>query len=852
MKAIPSYYFAFAVYLVAMLSATGPARAISIQSDETVAIEECLAIEGSDWYQSAAAVDPIEIRMVIGNWSPPVAGDRVAFGTDDIREWRRIVAADDGWLHDEALRGGYAYIVVDSPEERIVILEGMAHRMVYANSEPRMGNLYQYKEEFESWEPRFNYSQVPILLKQGRNDLLFQGGRIPRLKVLIHPPRADVMINDNDATVPDLITGRKIDDWAAIVLINATAAPATDLYLVSRIDGSEASVQGIPLLQPLSVRKIAFKLAGEAPLQTGSVSLLLKLIQGTKEKGQAMDERELLLQVKHPNENHKRTFVSGIDGSVQYFSVNPAQDAERFPSPALFLSVHGAGVEAINQSGSYGAKSWGHVVAPTNRRPYGFNWEDWGRIDALEVLDIVMGTLDIDPERVYLTGHSMGGHGTWHLGALHPDRFAALGPSAGWISFWSYRPSREITVDTPIQKMLMRATLPSRTFDLIQNYNEHGIYILHGADDDNVPADQSRQMVDRLNTFHSDFIYNEEPGVGHWWDKSDEDGVDCVDWHPMFDFFARHSRPGKERVRHADFQTPNPGISAWNHWLCIEAQTKQLEMSSADVRFDPGKKRFVGRTENVARLTIDVTHIATDDSIRIDINGQSIGPIEYPISTHRLTLYHENGRWNVGGPAPPSHKGPHRYGTFKDAINHRVVFVFGSNGSPDENAWAFAKSRFDAETFWYQGNGSIEVIRDMDFDPSADPDRNVILYGNAETNAAWRALLGDNPVQVRPGEILIGKKKLSGDDLGVLLIRPRPGSDTACVGIVGGTGISGMRLTDRRPYMHPGFAYPDLVVFRAGEAEHGWDIACAAGIFGLDWSVENGEFVWVDSGANKR
>ena len=57
-------------------------------------------------------------------------------------------------------------------------------------------------------------------------------------------------------------------------------------------------------------------------------------------------------------------------------------------NPSLFLSVHGAEVEAISQARAYKPKTEGPIVAPTNRRPRGFNWEDWGRLDALEVLEI--------------------------------------------------------------------------------------------------------------------------------------------------------------------------------------------------------------------------------------------------------------------------------------------------------------------------------------------------------------------------------------------------------------------------------------------------------------------------------
>jgi len=70
---------------------------------------------------------------------------------------------------------------------------------------------------------------------------------------------------------------------------------------------------------------------------------------------------------------------------------------------ALVLSLHGAAVQALNQVNSYARKDWCHIVAPTNRRPYGFDWEDWGRLDALEVLEHARKRLGTDPRRTYLT-----------------------------------------------------------------------------------------------------------------------------------------------------------------------------------------------------------------------------------------------------------------------------------------------------------------------------------------------------------------------------------------------------------------------------------------------------------------
>ena len=153
------------------------------------------------------------------------------------------------------------------------------------------------------------------------------------------------------------------------------------------------------------------------------------------------------------------------------------------------------------------------------------------------------GAIPSIPARVYLTGHSMGGHGAWILGAQFPGAFAAVGPSAGWISFRTYASRQKEEGPSEIEKMTARALLQGDTLALVRNFGNHGIYILHGEKDESVPVAQARQMAETLGEFHKDFVYHEEKEAGHWWDKSDEPGTDCVDWAPMFDFFARHALP---------------------------------------------------------------------------------------------------------------------------------------------------------------------------------------------------------------------------------------------------------------------------------------------------------------------
>src|SRR5262249_33303129 len=152
-----------------------------------------------------------------------------------------------------------------------------------------------------------------------------------------------------------------------------------------------------------------------------------------------------------------------------------------------------------------------HIVCPTNRRPYGFDWEEWGREDAIEVLDLAQSSLRTQPSRTYLTGHSMGGHSAWQLAVHFPNRFAATAPSAGWISFSSHAGGQQ-PGDTPMERMLTRASLPSRTLELKQNLAPMGVYILHGEKDDNVPVEQARKMRDELKDWHPALGYHEQPG----------------------------------------------------------------------------------------------------------------------------------------------------------------------------------------------------------------------------------------------------------------------------------------------------------------------------------------------------
>ncbi len=120
---------------------------------------------------------------------------------------------------------------------------------------------------------------------------------------------------------------------------------------------------------------------------------------------------------------------------------------------------------------------------------------------ALAMLAEVEKEFRVDPERVYLTGLSMGGFGTWSLAASHPDRWAAIVPICGGGD--------------------------PRAADKIKQLP---CWCFHGDADTAVPVDRSRQMIKALWDAGAHPNYTEYPGVGHnSWDKA-YDTKDLFEW----------------------------------------------------------------------------------------------------------------------------------------------------------------------------------------------------------------------------------------------------------------------------------------------------------------------------------
>lgn len=719
--------------------------------------------------------DFLVVQMVHGEVATPVEGGKVGD-----QAWKPVQANKDGWF--EGLRG-YAAFRVEEPKQRVAVLRAIGHGMVYVNGEPRGGDPYG-----------FGYLELPILLKAGGNDLIFGNGR-GRLHAEVLEAKGKAQFGGNDLTMPDFVIGKTERMLGALPILNTSTTSLANLTITAKV-GTASQTTRLPVIQGTSVRKPGFEFPAWSPKEPGKVKVELVLMQGKTE----LDKKEIELSIKGQQQTRNVTFRSEIDGSVQYYGLVPPTDIK--PGKGIVLTVHGASVEASGQAAAYSPKNDFWIVAATNRRPYGFDWEDWGRMDALEVLEHAIRTLQADPKKTYLTGHSMGGHGTWILGATFPGRFGAIAPSAGWRSFFTY--GGKPREDKEWQEPFNRATNGCDLDVFMDNLWSPEIYILHGDADDNVPVTEARAMKEALGKMGKRFGYYEEPKAGHWWDGDRSPGADCVDWPAIFEMFQKEPLDPwvNSKLR---FVTVNPVVNSGLEGFDILVQEKRMAPSRFEV--ERSSQGYQVITKSVLRMRVPGRTLSIDGE---DLHGKS-GSFEK-----------RRGQWF------PVSGGMGEYGPLKEAMTKRFALIFGTKGSEAENQWSFAKARFDSEQFLYRGNGDVAVMSDDEFLRRGAPG-TVVLYGNSETNAAWVRIMGTNALfQADHKAIQIpGGKPIEGN-FGFLATVPRGRN----VVLVGGTSLEGMKACDRLPVFVSGVGYPDFTVFRTDVASTSYAGVVCTGYWG--------------------
>jgi predicted peptidase len=159
----------------------------------------------------------------------------------------------------------------------------------------------------------------------------------------------------------------------------------------------------------------------------------------------------------------------------------------------LVVFLHGAGERGQNLE-VVRRTTLPRMVEHDDRRQWGFvllspqcpKDSSWNPQWVVELVDHVGSRLSIDQDRIYLTGYSMGGFGTWATACHDPDRFAAIATLSG---------------GGDVQQAQRLKALP--------------IWAFHGDKDNVVPIASSQNMVDAVRKCGGNAVFTVYPGAGH-------------------------------------------------------------------------------------------------------------------------------------------------------------------------------------------------------------------------------------------------------------------------------------------------------------------------------------------------
>ncbi len=195
---------------------------------------------------------------------------------------------------------------------------------------------------------------------------------------------------------------------------------------------------------------------------------------------------------------------------IKYLLYKPKDYNDETPSP-LLIFLHGAGergddLELVKIHGPPKVIEGGVDLPLIVASPQVALNEWWSPSTVVWLLKDVQSRLNVDPDRVYLTGLSMGGYGTWETATRYPTLFAAIAPICG-------------RGDPALTERIKH--LPT--------------WIFHGKKDTVVPFKHSKAMYDALKQYgNTEFTVYPEADHDSW--------TESYENKRLYDWFLSHRR----------------------------------------------------------------------------------------------------------------------------------------------------------------------------------------------------------------------------------------------------------------------------------------------------------------------
>ncbi|MBI3726665.1 hypothetical protein HY251_22290 [bacterium] len=232
----------------------------------------------------------------------------------------------------------------------------------------------------------------------------------------------------------------------------------------------------------------------------------------------------------------------------------------------------------------------------------------------LEAIRKARSLYPIDPERVAISGHSMGGYGTWNISLRRPDVFCAIAPLAGGLS----------------RKAVIGGQEPEETRSLLENGKLLEVFAVHGTKDPIVPLGPDERACKRLEELEGKVELRKLEGIGHMiegvWAGQGDTGKDLVRF-----LTSKRRESSPEHVTYVSWNEKTDGA----YWLRIAKRKKPMPPKAdgeekappvkarLEARVDRARNRIVLESENVslARVYVDDRLLDLSKPVTVEAGG---------------------------------------------------------------------------------------------------------------------------------------------------------------------------------------------------------------------------------------
>jgi len=508
------------------------------------------------------------------------------------------------------------------------------------------------------------------------------------------------------------------------------------------------------------------------------------------EYDEMMLERRGLTGRIRPHGFVRLAYRDEVDGSPQYCRAYLPADYDPAKKWPLVIQMHGYNPAnpvyirwwAADERHSHIDTEFSNHQGVIYLEPHGrgnTSYLGMGDNDILTVIAEAKRLFNVDEDRIYLTGDSMGGWGTWNVATRHPDLFAAIAPVFGGSDYHAQMSEEDLARLSPLERFFHEKESSWAMADGLLNLP---IFVHHGDVDQSVNVEYSRWGVRLLQRWGYDVRYHEYPGRSH-------EALESQNGNLNIEWFLQHRRnpnPRHVRIRSAELR------NASAYWVHVLQFASPLAFMVVDAELvDSNVIRL--DTENILDIELTPSAALVDEAkpVKVVWNGVARG------------MSVQNGKLHLtaAGYKPAAlHKTVRLPGTIADFTVTPFAVVIGTvSGDPEMAAMCRAKASEFVEGWQVWQKQQPRVFADTAIGDAEMAKYSLLLVGGPEANKATARLAARLPVQISADRISIDGKGFPVKDAALQMIYPNPLNAERYVWIAAGTSADGMYFNQMNP-----------------------------------------------------